>query len=264
MLVYDTFLFFNEFDCLDIRLHELSEVVDRFVLLEATRTFSNKPKPLYFQEYTGNRFDEFRNRIDVITLDDFRDVDVGDPWAIEARHRDYLFSRLICEPGALVMLSDADEIPSAEFVQEAAEILLTQPACVFRGSQWLCWYWLNCVRTDRWTAGTRIGNRTALQWYHLLGERLRKHDCPIIHGGWHFAYLGDIALKLRSFAHTELDRPPYNTPEHIARCKRECIDLFDNQPARHGPMTIREDLSFLPKYVQDNQGLFRELIHAGS
>ena len=49
-MIYDCFPFFNELELLEMRLHELSGVVDKFVLVEATRTFTNKPKPLYFQE----------------------------------------------------------------------------------------------------------------------------------------------------------------------------------------------------------------------
>ena len=47
-MVYDCFMFFNELELLDLRLHELDAVVDRFVLVEGVRTLSGKPKPLYF------------------------------------------------------------------------------------------------------------------------------------------------------------------------------------------------------------------------
>ena len=48
--VWDAFPFFNEFRVLKLRLHTLAPVVHRFVLAEATRTFSNAPKPLHFGE----------------------------------------------------------------------------------------------------------------------------------------------------------------------------------------------------------------------
>ncbi|NJM15850.1 MAG: hypothetical protein HC896_11225 [Bacteroidales bacterium] len=49
-MVYDCFPFFNELDILEIRLNELNEAVDKFVLVEASRTFQGDPKPLYFEE----------------------------------------------------------------------------------------------------------------------------------------------------------------------------------------------------------------------
>ena len=49
-MVYDCFLFFNELDLLEVRMHELNNSVDFFVLQESTKTHSGKPKSLYFQE----------------------------------------------------------------------------------------------------------------------------------------------------------------------------------------------------------------------
>ncbi|MBW2533223.1 MAG: glycosyl transferase GT17 family protein, partial [Deltaproteobacteria bacterium] len=43
-MIYDCFPFFNELDLLKIRLEELRPVVDRFVLVEATRTFGGAVK----------------------------------------------------------------------------------------------------------------------------------------------------------------------------------------------------------------------------
>ena len=49
-MIYDCFTFFNEFDILEIRLHEMNPWVDRFVLVESAETFSGNPKPLWFEE----------------------------------------------------------------------------------------------------------------------------------------------------------------------------------------------------------------------
>ena len=47
--VYDGFMFFNELDLLEIRLRELYDVVDTFVVVEATVTFSGHPRELVFE-----------------------------------------------------------------------------------------------------------------------------------------------------------------------------------------------------------------------
>ena len=44
MKIYDTFMFFNEYDLLEIRLNILDKVVDKFVLVEANKTFNNDNK----------------------------------------------------------------------------------------------------------------------------------------------------------------------------------------------------------------------------
>ena len=61
-MVYDCFQFFNELDILKIRLNVLSPVVDKFVISEATETFSGLPKPLYYEE-NKEMFREFEDKI---------------------------------------------------------------------------------------------------------------------------------------------------------------------------------------------------------
>ena len=48
MKIIDSFLFFNEFDMLDLRLNILDEYVDEFVLVESEVGFTGKPKRLFF------------------------------------------------------------------------------------------------------------------------------------------------------------------------------------------------------------------------
>ena len=50
MKIIDSFLFFNEFDMLDLRLNILDEYVDEFVLVESEVGFTGKPKRLFFNE----------------------------------------------------------------------------------------------------------------------------------------------------------------------------------------------------------------------
>ncbi|KAG9073153.1 hypothetical protein KI688_000940 [Linnemannia hyalina] len=48
--VYDAVIFSVELDMLEIRMRELYDVVDHFVILESSRTFTGIPKPAVFQE----------------------------------------------------------------------------------------------------------------------------------------------------------------------------------------------------------------------
>ena len=83
-MVYDCFTFFNELELLELRLHELAGVVDKFVLVEATRTFTNKPKPLYFQENRA-RFAAFENKLVHVVVADLPDS--SDAWVVERFQR---------------------------------------------------------------------------------------------------------------------------------------------------------------------------------
>lgn len=127
--LFDGFLFNNEFDLLELRLHELAPAVTAIILVEATFTFQNDAKPLYFEEYVAAhpaRFAPWMDRIEHIKIDgrprsaDEAEVSAlrarakGDPWAIEVFCRDAIAKRGIplmrakhnAAPGDLIMITD--------------------------------------------------------------------------------------------------------------------------------------------------------------
>ena len=122
MMIVDCFPFFNELDLLEIRLHKLAPVVDRFVLVEATETFTGKPKPLYVQE-NKERFAQFPIEHVVI---DRHPADVVTPWQRENYPRHVLFDRLramALSSSDIVLLSDLDEIPRADCVSRCLQTM---------------------------------------------------------------------------------------------------------------------------------------------
>ena len=117
-MIYDCFIFFNELEVLELRLHELAAVVDKFVLVEATRTYTNQPKPLYFLE-NRSRFNEFEKKIIHIIVED--SPDVSDAWAVEYFLRNCIARGLTqCRPEDWILVSDVDEIPRATTVQRVS------------------------------------------------------------------------------------------------------------------------------------------------
>ena len=63
MAIYDVFPFFNELDILEIRLNSLYEVVDYFLITEATTTFSGNSKKLFLTENL-EQFEKFKDKIE--------------------------------------------------------------------------------------------------------------------------------------------------------------------------------------------------------
>ncbi|MGN0889698.1 MAG: hypothetical protein ACI4UY_12560 [Kiritimatiellia bacterium] len=49
-MIVDSFPFFQEFDLFEVRLTILDPIVDRFIIVEGTRTYSGQPKPLRLLE----------------------------------------------------------------------------------------------------------------------------------------------------------------------------------------------------------------------
>lgn len=112
--VFDSFIFFNELDLLQIRLSVLAPHVDRFVLVEATHSFQGQTKPLYFEK-NRQRFAPFLDKIEHVVVDNFPDA--ASPWDREHFQRDAILRGLAsCADDDLVIISDADEIPRPQAI----------------------------------------------------------------------------------------------------------------------------------------------------
>src|SRR3990167_657669 len=130
MSVFDCFMFSTELDLLEIRLYELSEVVDFFVLVEATKTHSGKDKHLYYKE-NQDRFAEFSSRILYVCVQDMpmtkAEINAAltsqdrhwieskyqeeDNWVRERFQRNAMMRVLKdANPEDVIIISDADEI----------------------------------------------------------------------------------------------------------------------------------------------------------
>lgn len=91
--VYDIFIINTELDMLELRLEELHEQVDYFVVVESRTTFVGDEKPLYLRE-NWDRFQPFHHQIIYKELD-LTGLDFQDPWARERHHRDSMYSQVV-------------------------------------------------------------------------------------------------------------------------------------------------------------------------
>lgn len=95
-------------DLLEVRLNELYDKVDHFVLVEARETFTGNSKPLYYDE-NKERFQKFQDKIIHIILEGR--FETTNQWAREFYQRNQLMQGLTeCEPDDLILISDLDEI----------------------------------------------------------------------------------------------------------------------------------------------------------
>jgi len=222
-MIYDSFIFFNELDLLELRLRELESVVDRFVVVEAPVTFAGRPKPLLFGE-NRDLFKRWDSKIIHIIVND---MPTGpDPWQRERHQRNAIRRGLTqAKPDDGVIVSDADEIPSAQAIRQ------WQPRMgVHRFEQMFCYYWLNCV-AGTWT-GSRILPFSFLEEYSDI-DAIRRLECPVLRdGGWHFSFLGRteaIRAKLEAYSHQDLNLPTYKEHRYLSQVTSLGLDLFSRE-----------------------------------
>ena len=117
--VYDLFFINTELDWLEIRLEELHEEVDYFVILESPTTFQGDEKPLYLKE-SWARFQSFHHQIIYKELN-LTGITFKDNWAREIYQRNSLYDKIIpllegehkaeLDDILLVSVSEASSIP---------------------------------------------------------------------------------------------------------------------------------------------------------
>jgi len=253
-MIYDCFMFFNELDLLELRLEELCSVVDRFVIVEATKTHANEPKPLYFNENKG-RFAKFLNKIEYVVIDEYPEFDAA--WTFENYQRDVLIKTLkkCCQPEDVILISDLDEIPKAQLVEKYKD---TEGTKVFEQNLYTFYFnYLNATEPV-WLKGTRmlrfkdIGDKTLTQIRFAEGQHIKN-------GGWHFTYLGGLEMvkyKIRSFAHQEYNNDYYMNENRLKTLIQDGIDIFERG---YKYKIVNLDENF-PEYVKKNRQKFQHLI----
>lgn len=252
-MIYDCFIFFNELEILDIRLHTLDAVVDKFIICEATKDHANKPKSLYFEE-NKQKFKKFKNKIVYIKVTDLPNTNL--PWV----HVDHQWAAVAkglknCELSDTILISDVDEIPKPERIIEWKD--RSGKVKIFLQS--LSYYYLNCVNYvgGQWQ-GTRMMKYKYLMKYRMHAAKNLIPDVKIPDGGWHFSFIGDvekIQKKITTTGHQEFNTEKYKNSENIKLAIAQGKDFLN-----HGLKFKIVDKSFLPPYVLKNQSKFKNLL----
>lgn len=267
MKVWDAFTYFNEIDLLEIRLEELNNIVDKFVICESTYTHAGNPKKLNFDI---NKYPKFKDKIIYLVDDEVpnkKQIDItkhaqfkgGPAWENENHQRDYLNRQLDgLGVGDFIIVSDLDEIPSAEGVKEAIDKLLVEKNKLVIFTHKTYYYKLNYYALD--AMGSKImGGLTFKTKFNNSPQKVRDYwegkDIINLKYGWHFGWLGGvekIRYKFNEFAHQEYRKE--GKIEGIIKKKDEMIDMWDRKLYK-----IPLDNSF-PKFLVDNKSKFKEHI----
>lgn len=271
-MIFDCFPFYNELDLLELRLHELHDVVDYFVLAEATLTHSGLPKPLYYQE-NWDRFKEFHKQVVHIVVDDMpvtkeeiREAippedqnwlvggyQLGDDWVRERYQRNAVMRAFsYCLPDDIVIIEDADEMVRPEIVARLPEIIQDGSNAV---EQVLHTYYLNwkCTNMPWW--GSKV-----LRLSCFTNPSEHRFHTPAVQyirdGGWHFGYLGGVNAikdKIRAFAHQE-----FNNYAVFSKIESKLANLEDGISRQYQYEVVPIDESY-PKYIRDNIEKYDEM-----
>ncbi|MEN9913146.1 MAG: hypothetical protein RLY66_554 [Candidatus Parcubacteria bacterium] len=282
--VYDIFTFFNELDLLEMRLNILDPFVDHFVIVEATETFSGKPKPLYFAD-NKDRFKKWEHKIihhvirdtpvdkkelqdrleylkrknlstsidaqiinDVLNHNTLGKGNID--WTKELYQKESLKKALAnIKDNDICYISDADEIWNPHAKMDYSKDHL------FRLRQYMYAYFLNNRSSENWI-GPLVAKYKNIKNEYLNDLRSEKKTSYtyVRNGGWHFTNMGgadQIRKKIESYGHQEYNNDTIKSRiEDMIRGNKDFIGR---------KFKFWVDESDLPKFILENRQKYAHL-----
>ena len=284
-------MYFNEDLILDIRLHELNDKVDRFVIAESSFTHSGSKKDFNFKI---ENYKKFKDKIEYIQIDhnpndlwEYSEKDttelksmkmIENALKIENFQRNYLSKGLNNADGNdIILVSDLDEIPNLDkvnFNEFKNKIILFK--------QYFFHYKFDLFLDNFYFFGTKGCTKKNLinpQWlrniknkkynfYRLdtLFSKSKYTNIKIVEqGGWHFTNIMSpekLEYKLKSYLHHP-DIPKNINKESLTNLIQNKKLNYDHTADKRSNRYIEKDLSYfdkklLPNYLKKNMHKFSE------
>ena len=235
--IIDCFIFYNELELLTYRLHLLHDVVDYFIIVESTHTFTGKEKKLFFNE-NKHMYEQFSSKIIHIIVDDFPYKCTDTAISAENVWKNEYFQRNAISRGIqsitdvsnsdAIIISDLDEIPDPRTLDKIKNDDIKVTINVLQMD--LYYYNLNMKFIGKWNLCKII----SYEQYHALNKpcnNIRGMVCDAIpNGGWHLSYFGNAAFimnKIQNFSHQEYNNEWYTNVSKIEERVQNGRDLYD-------------------------------------
>jgi beta-1,4-mannosyl-glycoprotein beta-1,4-N-acetylglucosaminyltransferase len=247
MKLIDGFIFYNEEKMLDFRLWYLNRVVDYFVIVESTVTFSGNYKESLFDKIK-DKYAEYAHKIIHVMVEDMPMKRNTTAWDREHHQRECIRRGVEMVPDIhpedWVLLSDVDEIMD----RNKLEMLKVDPffsrkeVDMYSLDMETYYYNLECKLPGRISV-VKVVRKKVLDEVSIKFLRFHMIQPMLYEFGWHFSYFFDekmIANKIKNFAHQEYNNETYTNEDHISDCIRNKKSLFHHDPNRE------KELEYVP------------------
>lgn len=277
-MIYSFTLFYNEFDLLNLKIAEEIDIVDKFIISEADRTFVGNPKPLALE----GKFDS--PKIETIFVRDFlpyaedEDERTERAWLNEQKQRNA--GEREFQDDDIIIISDVDEIINKEEFPKIFDVV-KQHGCI-RLNMFATMYKINLlhglehswcppmIMTGKYYNENKLRTFEVKFWkkpykLSLSFDLVRKlTTCPILNiNGWHFGYLLTpemIKQKLNNFSHVDCSHVGLDQIKErmrlrldvLQRAKDGALIILDRIDIdERYPKTILNNLDFWKKYIEE-------------
>ena len=255
----DCFKFFNELELLHLRFMEYYNYVDHFVLVEATKSHTGKPKPLYFND-NKSKFSQYLDKVIHVVVEDLPDYSVNDIWKAENFQRNCISRGLdrVAQRGDRIFVSDCDEFWD---IDAANKHLLGNAPVTFK--QDLYYYYVNCKQNQLWD-GSIMATYGTFQNTQQLRNAARGGLNSIYPGGWHYSFMGGadrIKTKVENIAESHLIINQIGNVDDINNKMQNANDLWNRTDEyaqkkfiklNYAPKSINTFIKTYPSFFKEN------------
>lgn len=270
--IYDCFMYHNEEMLLDIRLNYLNNFVDRFIIVESSRTHSGKKKRLNFNI---NKYLKFKKKIKYIVVDDlpinakafYKHKKLWHKNHVRDQYQRNQIMRGLddAKPDDIIMISDVDEIPKLDNF----DFKIVNRCFVFFQKLYRLKFNLESIKDYPWQ-GTKAVKFKYLKSPQEIRDTVVKRvkfwqiyryfNNPkfIADGGWHFTTiipLNKIYQKFKNGAHGEINLQKFKNLKLLKKNLEKKLDIFNNQKLK----LVKLDNSF-PNYILKNKMKYKNFI----
>jgi beta-1,4-mannosyl-glycoprotein beta-1,4-N-acetylglucosaminyltransferase len=264
MKIFDCFTYCGEDELLRLRIQELWDKVNFFVIIESSKYHSGKSK---IQLFNMSKFFQYKKKIRYFYVEDMP-IHNGDNWIYEKYQRNQISKGLYdANNEDVILVSDVDEIPNLE-----NNIYLKSDSCIFLQNFYYYKFNVLCYEGLKWNNKWPGSKSIKFKYFKNAQSvrELRVKHIPIwridqkikrkiiYNGGWHFSYLMSpekIAKKIENFAHKEYKN--FSNVKQIKKAILEKKDIFSRNDLKFKVTKI--DSSY-PKTLQNNLEKYEEWI----
>jgi beta-1,4-mannosyl-glycoprotein beta-1,4-N-acetylglucosaminyltransferase len=250
MKLIDAFIFYNEEKMLNYRLNYYKNIVDYFIIVEATKTFSGLDKPLYFNRIK-DKYKDF-NIIHYI-VDEFPPN--LDAWGREHYQRECIHKALLKVPDLKdedwIHIADVDEISNRDKLETVLiDNYYNNHERVGYTLHFDNYYYNLTSKLDVPCFVTKLIRYGELKDKVIKDVRFSTNYPLLYQFGWHLSYFFTpdlIKSKIQAFAHQEYNSDDFTNKEHVEDCIKSGKSLFHKDPTRtekiyHIPLELNDNL----------------------
>lgn len=261
-MIYDVFTYNGEMKTLQLHLGVLNNYVDRFIIVEARKTFTGNDKPLYLPRHE-QYIKEYLKKIDYYIVNEWDDVSIWEqailsPNTIGAEHwkREFYIKESIhkalrhyhVRDDDTVFIGDVDEIidPLAKYESDTP----------IKAKLRVYSYWLNNLSNEEFwgTLICQYGDIKDKCLNHVRSDKTLYSKGDYL--GWHFTSMGgtdEVRRKLNDSYTAE----SYNTLDVQQLLQNR---MKNNTDYLGRGFSFTQNSEFWPEFLKENTAKFATLI----